>query len=368
MTLHTHFENGDQVSGTPGEPRKPQTPEVDHKKLRQLSLTQGAAAAQAFAGSLADRLNAGLRARTEANLAAVKTKIGHIEADIAQFRAVIEERGGVFYRRTNKAAANVGLTAWERVQNAVYICLTVVALVVAVSVVAAIMQEYAPSAALAGNLWLALGYAFPIVLASSGLAAYLTIRDDEAEMETRISRLLMTAGIVFVAWLALTGLETLGRSGGFAGSDDIFATSLDAPVVGASYDGVTWFYGLVGALFPQTLTGMVLLVMHVLSDVMLAAALTARVILMDRKTREIEAYECPKALKAQTRVAELELAKRMQVGVMAQHTDTLAEIDAIRANLIADVALGTSVEERRAEATRANAEARTNLELAEEAL
>ncbi|MEM8978535.1 MAG: hypothetical protein AAGD04_03565 [Pseudomonadota bacterium] len=369
MTLHTDFNTGKLVEGSIGQPPKPRTPEIDPKRIRQLSIVQGQAAAREYASSAADRVNAGLQARTEATLADVRAKIAHIEADIARFRQDVQTRGGVFMRRTNVYVAR--MTFWERVQCAVYLCMTIVALVVAVSVVAAFILAGADSLALVENPWRAVGYAFPIVLFSSALAScYLTLKDDEEVIEARIQSLVRVGVIVFVTWLLLTGIDFVSRAGGISGGADLFAVNPDDPFAapGAAEAGITGFYSIVGALFPQSLTGTVLLTMHVLSEVILAALLTAKVILMDRKLREQAAYECPKAVKAQERINELELAKTVKNAAVGQLTETLAEIASIKANVISEVTLGSATQEFHAKSSAEKAAAHVRLEQAKEAV
>lgn len=338
------------------------TPAVDEKAIRRLAVTGGAEAAQAYAGSVADRANGGLRAKLEAQKANAMVISERLSQQIADFEGQAKARSGVLWRRLRNSDPDVQMTKMERVQCVFYIGLTLVALTFATLALALMMMELGTIEKVTDSLWTALLYAFPVVLASSGFASMATLHDDDKVIEQRAMRALKWGAAVFVAWIAMTAIVFVGENGGYNPQDLLSLSNDPFDDTEAAFPFVDQAYVLLRSVFPSGVTSATLLVVHIIAEVLIAAGLTARVTLMGRKTREITAYHCPRAVLAQEKVTELELKKSAQDSMIAGYDDQIAEIDAVRKQYIEDVVLMTTSEERasRAMVLAAKAEAERN--------
>lgn len=338
------------------------TPTIDEKAIRRLAITGGAEAAQAYAAAVADRANGGLRAKLEARKASALAVSERLALQIADFEGQANARSNVLWRRLRSSNPEVQMTRMERVQCVFYIGMTLVALTVAAVALALMMMELGTIEKVTDSLWTALLYAFPVVLASSGFASMATLHDDEKVIEQRAMRALKWGVALFVAWIVMTAIVFVGENGGYNPQDLLSLSNDPFTNTGSGFPLVDQAYGLLRSVFPSGVTSATLLVVHIIAEVLIAAGLTARVILMGRKTREITAYHCPRAVLAQEKVAELELKKSTQDSMIAGYDDQLAEIDAVRQQYIEDVVLMTTSEERAAQAMRlaAKAEAERN--------
>lgn len=362
MTLHQNI----KTPGT-GEPAVSQIrivkiPQVDEHRIRHLALNGGATAAREWAATTADRLNSGLRARLELLRSEAQIVADKLSGQIQGYDTQADTRSDVQWRRLSVADALTQMTRMEIVQCVFYILLTLAALSVATYALALMITEKEVVEKLSGSLWNALTYAFPVVLASSGFAAMATLHDDEKVIEARTMRVLKWGAGIFVFWMAMSALVFVGEPGGFNEFDilndanDPFATA--GPL--ASVSAIDDFYAVLGAVFPTGLTSALLLFVHIVAEVLIAAGLTARVVLMGRKTRQIEAFHCKRSELAREKAKTLDLEKRSQTTLIANYTHQIAEIDAVKAQFIEDVMLLASSEERIAAALRQAAQAKAD--------
>jgi hypothetical protein len=360
MTVHHNFNATPVPSHTTPTLGTVKTPQINAKRVRHLALSGGATAAREHAAAEADRLNAGLRARLEAFLADATTASEKLLSTITNYEGQADGRSAVLWRRLRSSDPDVRMSRMEVVQCVFYIALTVLALGVATYALALMLTELGVIEKLSESIWQAMVYAFPVVLASSGFASMATLHDDEKVIEKRTMRVFIIGSFFFVAWMAMTAIVFVGEQGGY-NPTDILSPSNDPFAAATTVGGTVVIeetYAIVRALFPSGLTSSLLLFVHIIAEVLIAAGLTARVVLMGRKTREITAYHCPRALLARKKVAELELQKRAQDILIAGYKDQIAEIDAVKAQHIEDVALLATSEERVAQALREAAQAR----------
>lgn len=182
------------------------------------------------------------------------------------------------------------------------------------------------------NWFLALSYGTPVVLASYVLSS-LMHATDQIETRRRIAVGTTLAGVAFLlCWLiataAMFALET--------DTSTLFATGLglgatEGPAAGG------WF----GALFPQNMTGRMLLLMHVLTDVVLGAAAGCWMKLVGCAGREMVFAPRPEEAgyreAARHQVGELE-----QIDMVFAHLSALVETYPLKRALAADLAATTA--------------------------
>lgn len=348
----------------------PVRPHIDHTTIKRLAVKGGKAAAEAYAADAADAANAGLRARAEKGFAYAAGKIQALTAEIEMHQARIIQEGGVRMRRLNYAEANVKLTRLEWLQGTFYILMTLVALMTASTVLALIIMEGADVPRLAMSFRNSLGYAFPIIMIASGFAIWATNKDDDPVIEARIGTLLKYAFTAFCLWVVATGVVFVGQGNAFGAPVDITTLALldddllaDDPTV-AGADWINSAYAITGALFPKTTTGTFLLILHILSDVLISGALTAKVIFMGRKTRAMETFLPDAAVEATKAVSTLEAARQVHEAEEADFTELLAQIDATKQAHVSEVSLLADSVMTDLEAKRAAAIAAVNAEYA----
>lgn len=368
MTVHQDFNTASSIL-TGHNTGLVRAPEIDPNRIRHLALAGGPEAAQAYAAATADRANAGLRKRLEEQRAKGRDDMAKLDQEISDYTQQAQSRSAVLWKRKKASDPTVRMTTMEVIQCSFYIFLTVLALGVATYALASLISELEVVEKISSNIWQAVLYAFPVVLASSGFASMATIHDDEKVIERRAMRLLRWGAVFFFGWLIMTAIVFVGEGGGFDPngpldlSNDPFSTA--TPL--AQVANIETAYEILGALFPKGTTGSMLVFVHIVAEVLIAAGLTARVLLMGRKTRDIVAYHCPRAEKARTRVAALETKKQFQSAVLANIEGQLADIDATKAQFVEDVTIFVTSEARTAEALRAAAQAKSDREFLEAA-
>ncbi|WP_424973221.1 hypothetical protein [Dinoroseobacter sp. S76] len=335
-------------------------PAIDERQVRRMAITGGVAAARTYAGMVADQLNGGLRAQLVVLRDEALQARQRIETQIADYEGQAASRSTVRWRRLQASDARVRMTRMEVVQATFYVIMTLVALTVATVALAMMMMELETIEKVTDSIWTAVIYAFPVVLASSGVASMLTLHDDDKVIEQRAMRAFRWGFGFFAAWILLTSVVFVGANGGFNAQDLLSESNNPFEASTSGFEIVDKGYVLLGALFPSGVTSSGLMVVHIIAEVLIAAGLTARVILMGRKTREIAPYICPRAELATEQATKLDQKRSLQNERIAGYDRKISEIDAVRAKHIEDVALMASSEERVAaslvEAAKAKAE------------
>ncbi|MEE4188136.1 MAG: hypothetical protein V2I76_06780 [Roseobacter sp.] len=366
MTVHHDFHTADSSALN----AMVRAPEIDPKRIRHLALSGGTDAASNYAAATADRVNAGARSRLELQLSEGQADVAKIEQQIEDYTKQAESRSSVLWRRKQASESWAQMTRMEVIHAGFYVVLTLIALGVATYALALMLSELEVVEKLSKSIWQAVLYAFPVVLASSGFASMATLHDDEKVIEQRTMRLLRWGALFFFGWMAMTAIVFVGEGGGYNPQDplDLSNDPFAATSPLASVALIESAYEVLAAVFPAGTTSSMLLFVHIVAEVLIAAGLIARVVLMGRKTREIEAYHCPRGEKARARVAELERQKQFRAVVIANIKGQLAEIEAIKQQFIEDVSLHAASEARTAQALRDAAQAKSDIDYLESAL
>lgn len=364
MTIHAQIPaaNSTLLVVEPGTQIWP--PAIDERQVRRIAVTGGAEAIQAaqnYAGATADQLNGGLRAQFVTQREELRVVLNRIKAQILDFDGQATARSSILWRRNHDAIQQVRMTKMERVQAGFYVLMVLAALSMATLALSKILMELETIEKVTESLWIALIYAFPVVLASSGVATMVTLHDDDKVIEGRIMRTLLWGFGIFVAWIVLTAIVFVGANGGFnvenplGANNDPFAA---APV--PTFAEVDSVYGLIGSVFRPGLTGTALTVVHIIAEVLVSGGIISKLVLMGRKTREIVAHICPRANLAKAETAKLDQERTRHTDQIAQLDRKIEEIDRVRAKHIEDVVLMVTTEQRLAtsiaEAERAKAE------------
>ena len=367
MTVQCDFNASEHTAENALSLNQVRIPDIDPKRIRYLALNGGDEAARAYAATTAGRTNAGIRARLERQLKEGEADVAAIEQQIADYSTQADGRSSILWRRKPGSEPWARMSKWEVVHAVFYIFLTILALGVATYALALMLSELGAIEKLSDDIFRAVLYAFPVVLASSGFASMATLHDDEKVIERRTMRLLQWGAFFFFSWIILAGIVFVGEPGGFNVEDVLSLENnpLDEP--STTVGPADSMYAFLSAFFPIATTNSMLLIVHIVAEVLIAAGLTSRVVLMGRKTRDIVAYHCPRAEKARARVAELVTKKQFRTVVIANVEGQLAEIEAVKEQYIEDVALLAAGEARIAEALRAAAQAKSDQDYLESA-
>lgn len=335
-------------------------PEIDRSRVRALVSIDGVTAAQEHASTYADGLNAGLRARAQTGLTRAEEACATINETIQGYLAQANNRSTIKFRRMTDADPDLRLTRMEKVQNGIYILFSFAALCVAAIVLASLIKESGVSAELAKSFTRSLTYAFPVVIASSGIASLVTLADDDEVTEARTRMILQWGFGLFIAWAFVSAVVFIGQPEGLSGGSGSWIDLDDEPGTGLTGSAADGFYSALGAFFPASVTGTALLFVHVLSDVLLSAGLTSKVMLSGRKTRSLKPFHCPVAVHANEKVDELEETKARYEAEKEQFKGIIGEIDAVKAAHISEVSALAASDLEMLKSRRAEAQARAD--------
>ncbi|WP_425091060.1 hypothetical protein [Tropicimonas sp. S265A] len=158
------------------------------------------------------------------------------------------------------------LPVGDRIKAGFELLLSIAALVMAVYVVAAFVKGSTFSLELSGSWLRSIGYAFPVVLAATGIAAFVAFEPDLDKLRRIGKRIVLLAVTSFVVWALLTGWLFIGLEGT---EEALFSMDEEES-------------SLMETLFPTSALGTALLLTHVLSDVLFSAALGIRAVLRTR--------------------------------------------------------------------------------------
>jgi len=335
-------------------------PKIDRARIRELVASGGTSAAETYAATHSDGLNAGLRARAETGLIRAEQACATIKETITGYLAQANNRSAIKFRRLTEADPELRLTRMEKVQNGIYILFSFAALCVAAVVLASLIKESGVSAELAKSFTRSLTYAFPVVIASSGIASLVTLADDDEITEARTRQLLQWGFGLFIAWAFVSAVVFIGQPEGLSGGSGDWIDFDDDATGSGVEDAASAFYSGLASFFPVSVTGTALLFVHVLSDVLLSAGLTSKVMLSGRKTRALKPFHCPVALHANEKVNELEAVKERHDAEKEQFKGIIDEIDAVKGAFVGEVSALAASDLEMLKARRAAAQAQAD--------
>jgi hypothetical protein len=243
------------------------TPEMSDADLKPaLSATDPKQAASRIAESLAAVAISGARAQAQGHIDRITREETRTEDKLAPLAAKLKTALRYETRYECKGDKTYRLPLGEKVKAALELLLSLAALAMAVYVVAAFVKSSTYSFELSSSWVRAVAYAFPVVLAATGIAAFVAFEPDLTKVRRIGKRIVVIAGVIFVIWAILTGWLFIGLEGG-----EVALFALDAPAP-----------SLIETLFPSSILGTALLLTHVLSDVLFSAALGIRAVLRTR--------------------------------------------------------------------------------------
>jgi len=339
------------------------TPIANPDDLAEIEVVNDRSAAESYAVRTADQLNGHIRTMSASAIEHAEAEIAGLDGELKRLEDQKRPHDTIRMRRQKSSDPQFAQTFLEKMRHALYVFMTFGAIGVAIFVVATFIQESGKSVEFMKDIWRAVAYAFPIVLASAGFTIRAVIHDDEIIMARKASRLLAVGGLCFVGWVVATAIVFIGAEGGIAGNTALADTSfLDDPQapVDPAQGIIVWAQDIVRMLFPMTVTGSVLLILHVLGDVFLAAGISAYVILAGRKTRPVHVYQDPRAGFADDLAKPLLVQKAYLQREIGKFQGNITQIDNIKAEFVASVCRKVDCGAVQLRNRRATAEAAAN--------
>ncbi|MDJ0994333.1 MAG: hypothetical protein QNI90_12210 [Dinoroseobacter sp.] len=269
-------------------------------------------------------------ARTEQKLNPLATKL----KTSLRYEVRYERSGDKLYR----------LPTGEKIKAAFELVLSLAALVMAVYVVAAFVKSSTYSLELSGSWLRSIGYAFPVVLAATGIAAFVAFEPDLTKLRRIGKRVVVLGVVVFAIWAVLTGWLFIGLEGG---EEVLFALDAAEP-------------SLMEILFPTSALGTALLVTHVLSDVLFSAALGIRAVLRSRteKGRRRDVRVCEDYLLTEKLMAPLEAQLNALATERSGFEAVISDASSIREKTVDEALARIANLQRQRDAHMAEAETR----------
>lgn len=218
--------------------------------------------------------NAGVVAeldRRELHLARDKAKD---QALLDGFEAKRKRVSGIKAKTPRKADPEFKPTLGERAYMVFFgVILRFALLIVTIAVIAMYVRSSSYSVDLSTNWWMAIAYAFPVLVASFALSSLADLSEN-ITVKRRFAWVFTTTGMLaLIVWVgcsaALFGFDTEAAQGLTLDLDLGTATTAPGQPLPAVLETLqVW----VDALFPQQTIGALLLFVHVLADVLLSAA------------------------------------------------------------------------------------------------
>lgn len=221
-------------------------------------------AATTHAGKEWDAANATLRRNAEVWLTELAARKAREAGWIAQWTTIASARLGLKYDRDRVHDRAVRPTLAERGHNLIYVILRYLLLAATVGLIGVYVRASDYNAALSSDILWSTLFGLPVILLSGAISVYASSMDELADQRRLADRLTHLGTFMLAIWIVATAI-LFGLSGGTAGI-------LKATIGGGANTVDPGPLAFLKALFPDNMTGKVLLASHVCGEVLIAAA------------------------------------------------------------------------------------------------